>query len=275
MKKLGITLNMANDTASINGKQIRVDTTSAGHFILNLFGDNEHQDTELMQEIHAVNMLEENEEVQIRMLNKLHKQFGHRPKRVFVELIKSAEQWDPKFSKMIDKIIDACEGCILRKRNPDKPAVALPMAKDFNHILSMDLKQWDNKCYILYFVDMFTRYTVGTVIKDKKPDTIIAKLFDDWIRYFTAPDMILTDNGGEFVNEAMKESCSVLNIYHATTAAYSPWQNGTCEKNHALNDCVISSLLRDYPKMPLEQAVAWSCAVKNSLTNDMGTRHSS
>ena len=270
MKKLGITLNMANDTASINGKQIRVDTTSAGHFILNLFGDNEHQDTELMQEIHAVNMLEENEEVQIRMLNKLHKQFGHRPKRVFVELIKSAEQWDPKFSKMIDKIIDACEGCILRKRNPDKPAVALPMAKDFNHILSMDLKQWDNKCYILYFVDMFTRYTVGTVIKDKKPDTIIAKLFDDWIRYFTAPDMILTDNGGEFVNEAMKESCSVLNIYHATTAAYSPWQNGTCEKNHALNDCVISSLLRDYPKMPLEQAVAWSCAVKNSLTNVYG-----
>ena len=270
MKKLGITLNMANDTASINGKQIRVDTTSAGHFILNLFGDNEHHDTELMQEIHAVNMLEENEAVQIKMLNKLHKQFGHRPKRVFVELIKSADQWDPKFSKMIDSIIDGCEGCILRKRNPDKPAVTLPMAKDFNHILSMDLKKWDNKHYILYFVDMFTRYTIGTVITDKKPETIVAKLFDNWIRYFTAPDMILTDNGGEFVNEAMKESCSVLNIYHATTAAYAPWQNGTCEKNHALSDCVISSLLRDYPKMSLVQAVAWSCAVKNSLTNVYG-----
>ena len=270
MKKLGITLNMANDTATIMGKPIRVDTTSAGHFILNLFGDNEHHDTELMQEIHAVNMLEENEEVQLRMLNKLHKQFGHRPKKVFVELIKSAEQWDPKFSKMIDGIIDGCEGCILRKRNPDKPAVALPMAKDFNHILSMDLKKWDDKHYILYFVDLFTRYTVGKVISDKKPETIVANLFDDWIRYFTAPDMILTDNGGEFVNEAMKESCSVLNIYHATTAAYSPWQNGSCEKNHAVTDSVVSSLLRDYPKMSLKQAVAWSCAVKNSLTNVYG-----
>ena len=270
MRQLGITLNMANDTASINGKPIRVDTTSAGHFILNLFGDNEHQDTMLMQEIFAINMLEEDESVQNRMLIKLHKQFGHRPKRVFIDLLKSAEQWDPKFGKMIDKIIDGCEGCILRKRSPDKPAVALPMAKDFNHILSMDLKKWDNKNYILYFVDLFTRYTVGVVITDKKPETIVEALFNNWIRYFTAPDMILTDNGGEFVNEAMKESCSVLNIYHATTAAYSPWQNGTCEKNHALCDCVCASLRRDYPKMSLEQAVAWSCAVKNSLTSVYG-----
>ena len=270
MKQLGITLNMANDTASINGQPIRVDTTSAGHFILNLFGDNEHQDTMLMQEIHAVNLLQEEEGEQVKMLHKLHKQFGHRPKKVFVELLKSADQWDRKFSKMIDRIIDGCEGCILRRRNPDKPAVALPMAKDFNHILSMDLKQWDSKHYILYFVDLFTRYTVGVVITDKKPETIVDKLFDNWIKYFTAPDMCLSDNGGEFVNEAMKETCSVLNIYHATTAAYSPWQNGTCEKNHALNDCVITSLLRDYPKMTLHQAVAWSCAVKNSLTSVYG-----
>ena len=270
MKQLGITLNMVDDTASIDGKLIRVDTTSAGHFILNLFGDNERQDNNMMQEICAVNMLKESEEVQMQLLHKLHKQFGHRPKRVFIELIKSAEQWDPKFSKMIDLIIDGCEGCILRKRSPDKPAVALPMAKDFNHILAMDLKKWDDRNYILYFVDLFTKYTVGVVIQDKKPETIVAKLFENWIRYFTVPDIILTDNGGEFINEAMKEVCSVLNVYHMTTAANSPWQNGTCEKHHALCDCVIGCLRRDYPKMSLEQAVAWSCAVKNSLTNVYG-----
>ncbi len=270
MKQLGITLNMVDDTASINGKLIRVDTTSAGHFILNLFGDYERQDSLIMQEICAVNMLKETDEVQMQLLHKLHKQFGHRPKRVFVELIKSAEQWDPKFSKMIDQIIDGCEGCILRKRSPDKPAVALPMAKDFNHILAMDLKKWDDKNYILYFVDMFTKYTVGVVIQDKKPETIVKKIFENWIRYFTVPDIILTDNGGEFINEAMKEVCSVLNVYHMTTAANSPWQNGTCEKHHALCDCVIGCLRRDYPKMSLEQAVAWSCAVKNSLRNIYG-----
>ena len=82
------------------------------------------------------------------------------------------------------------------------------MAKDFNHILTMDLKKWDDKHYVLYFVDMFTRYTVGSVITNKKPETIVAKLFSDWIRYFTAPDIILTDNGGEFVNEAVKEACA-------------------------------------------------------------------
>ena len=223
-----------------------------------------------MQEIYSVNMLKEKEETQLKLLQKLHKQFGHRPKRVFVNLLKSAEQWDSKFSAMIDKIIDGCEGCILRKRNPDKPAVSLPMAKDFNHILTMDLKKWDDKHYVLYFVDMFTRYTVGSVITNKKPETIVAKLFSDWIRYFTAPDIILTDNGGEFVNEAVKEACAMLNIYHATTAACSPWQNGHQEKGHSTCDNVGQCLERDYPEMPLEQVIAWACAVKNSLTNVYG-----
>ena len=65
-------------------------------------------------------------------MKKLHNQFGHRPKQSFINLLKAAEEYTPDMANHIDKIIDGCEGCIKRKRNPDKPAVAPPMATEFN-----------------------------------------------------------------------------------------------------------------------------------------------
>ena len=61
------------------------------------------------------------------------------------KMVKHGNAWNKNFSKMLDKIIDSCEGCILRKRNPDRPAVALPRTNDFNDILTMDLKIWHGK----------------------------------------------------------------------------------------------------------------------------------
>ena len=50
----------------------------------------------------------------------------------------------------------------MRKRNPDRPAIAMPMATEFNQVVTMDLKIWNGK-NILYMIDAFTRYTVATV----------------------------------------------------------------------------------------------------------------
>jgi IS30 family transposase len=95
----------------------------------------------------------------------------------------------------------------------------------------MDLKVWDhnNNIYILYLVDMFTRYTVAVVIKRKLPETIIEAVMRTWVQYFGIMGEIITDNGGEFSNEQMRELTSILNVTNNTTGAESPWQNGLCE----------------------------------------------
>ena len=64
----------------------------------------------------------------------------------------------------------------------------------------MDLKVWDhnNNIYILYLIDVFTRYTVAVVINRKLPDTIINAVMKAWVQYFGVMGEILTDNGGEF-----------------------------------------------------------------------------
>ena len=58
---------------------------------------------------------------------------------------------------------------------------------------------------------------------------------------------ILTDNRGEFSVDEIREVSSVLNIEVYTTAAYSPFQNGLCERIHAVTDNMLIKLVEQYP----------------------------
>ena len=55
-----------------------------------------------------------------------------------------------------------------------------------------------------------------------------------------------------------------------TTAAEAPWMNGLCEKNHALVDNILQQVIRDYPALSLNTALAWALSAKNSLSNVYG-----
>ena len=269
MKQLGIVINMINDTATANSNPVKLHTTSAGHYIINLLGQDDNEDSMVMEHILLIDLEEASIREQYKMLEKLHKQFGHGSKEKFVDLLKGAEKWKDHFNEMINKIIDGCEGCILKKRTPDRPSVAYPMANDFNKCVAMDLKIWKGKP-ILYMIDCFTRFTVGTVLKSKQPDEVVKAFMTHWVRYFQKPSEIITDNGTEFTGSVIMEAMSKLDIKVNTTAAYSPWSNSICERNHALVDNILVRNLEDFPDMDLETALAWACAAKNSLTTVYG-----
>ena len=267
MKKLGITLNMKDDSGTINGKPLVLATTAAGHYIVDLL-----QESEMLEAVNIAELEIDNETEQSKALSKLHKQFGHRPKKVFVTILKEAGKWNEKFSPMIDKIMEKCEGCLLRRRTPDRPAVAPPMSNDFGQILTLDLKVWDmNKgIYIMYMIDQFTRFQVASVIRSKEPKEIVKTLLLKWLPIFGRVEKILSDNGTEFCNEEMREVASALNIQLLTTGAHSPWQNPINERNHGITDSIVKATLRDYPKMSLEVALAWAITAVNSMSNVRG-----
>ena len=68
--------------------------------------------------------------------------------------------------------------------------------------------------YILYLVDVFSRFTVGCFIKDKNPDTIVEAILANWVRFFGRMQVLLSDRGGEFLNEDMAKLCEYLDIRH-------------------------------------------------------------
>ena len=267
MKKLGIVLDMKNDKALINGKPLMLTTTTAGHYVVDLLNDKEE-----MEEVCIAELDEDDNKNQMKALTKIHRQFGHRSKHQFVTILKEAGKWQEKFSKMIDKIMERCEGCILRLRTPDRPAVAPPLSSDFGQVLGFDLKIWDkNKgIYIFYMIDLFTRYQMAAIIKSKEPSAVINAFTLKWLPIFGKVDRIISDNGTEFQNEQMREVASQLDIELLSTGANSPWQNGTVERNHMTTDSIISAIRRDYPKMSLEVALAWAINAVNSMSSVRG-----
>ena len=266
MKRLGIGIDMKRDIVTINDKPLVVNTTSAGHYIIDLLDNGDVYD---MNQVLMVDIKRADVKEQKKVLEKLHAQFGHKSKQSFVNLLKAADKWDDTYSKMIDNIIDGCEGCVLRRKTPDRPVVAMNMANDFNQRLSVDLKIWGDK-YILYMIDVFTRFTVGEVIKNKQPETIVNKIMRHWVKYFGIMGGLISDNGGEFTSHLMNDVTSQLGVSHFTTGAEAPWQNGCNERNHAVCDSMLHGVLDDHPNMSLDTALAWACTAKNTLANVYG-----
>ena len=124
------------------------------------------------------------------------------------------------------------------QRHQQDQLSAMPMASDFNEKVCMDLKKWQDR-WILHLVDMFSRFSVSTFISRKRLSDVIEKIMKCWMSVFGVMGALLTDNGGEFSSDKMREIASILNTELCTKAAESPFQNGLCEKNHAITDTML------------------------------------
>ena len=76
-------------------------------------------------------------------------------------------------------------------------------------------------------IDSFSRFIVGKVLNNKRPDTIIQAIMDSWCMSLGFPSYgHFADNGGEFSNIKLDELTSKLRLIVKFGPAYSPWSNG-------------------------------------------------
>ena len=142
--------------------------------------------------------------------------------------------------------------------------VGLPMASQFNEKVSMDLKQWYGH-WILHIIDMWSRYTVSVFINRKKPSDVIDALMQRWVAVFGTMGSIMTDNGGEFSSDEMREVASILNVRLITTAADSPFQNELCERVHSVTDMMLLKHMEENKKTESHTLLSWANMARNSL----------
>jgi hypothetical protein len=81
-------------------------------------------------------------------LRRLHRQF--------IQFLRSTKvKWHRELQEDLEEIMGNCAGCLQRRRNPDRPAVAMPMAA-FNEKVAVDMKVLSKKnIYILHMIDMW------------------------------------------------------------------------------------------------------------------------
>ena len=82
--------------------------------------------------------------------------------------------------KNITEVAEGCETCAKFKKATPRPVVSLPMANKFNELIAMDLKSYGDG-YFLVIVDHATSYCSAKYIRNKRPSTILHRMFLGWI----------------------------------------------------------------------------------------------
>ena len=197
-------MDLKNDTATIMGKGVALNLTTSGHYCISIDKTEEVP----VKTVCAVRLQELNKQDRYKTLLKLHRQFGHPPKKKLIALLKDAGVWQEHYEETLSQIEEKCELCKIYAKTPSRPIVGMLMATKFNEKVAMDLKQWNSR-WILHVIDMWSRYTLCIFIDRKKPSNVIDNLMTHWIGKFGVMGALMTDNGGEF-------SSYYIHIKHTT-----------------------------------------------------------
>ena len=271
MKRANIVLNFMNDTAEILGQNVKLYTTSSGHYCVPLCN------TLLIENVLNTSIILHTEALQymsdekMKKARKLHRQFAHASKEKLCKLARNSKDYnDKKFLNIIEKCCDSCEVCMKLRRAPLRPVVGLPLSDTFNDVVCMDLKEHiHNKSWILHMIDSATKYSAACLISSKHQDVIVHCIYVNWICHFGSPRKFLTDNGGEFSNERFREMSEKLNIESTTTAAESPFSNGMVERHNLILAEAMIKVIEDVKCSP-DIALAWAVSAKNALGSHGG-----
>ena len=199
MKQLGVSLDIENDQIMIGGEPQQLKVTNSGHYVADIMLCD---DTLLIAE-------SENPK---KAAVKLHRYFGHPSSNRLIDLVKETKYYNKELKAEIEKLSTECEHCVLYKRNTARPKASLTMAHDVNHVMAMDLKKLSTGHIMLHMIDVFSRFSMTRIIKNKHQSTVFTALADTWLHVFGRPAIVFSDNGGEFVNAELITACEEIGI---------------------------------------------------------------
>ena len=268
MKRAQMVLDFQTDTAEVLGNKVNIHCNSSGHYFLPLTNlllqDKPNSCASIV--LHTLNLKQLSRSKNMRKAMKLHRQFSHASKEKLRKLVKESKDFsDKNFLDIIEECCDSCEICKKFVRPPLRPVEGLNLANNFNQVVCMDLKQHIHKeSWILCLTDAAMHNSAACLINTKHQDEIMSRIHSMWIAYFGCPRKFLSDNGGEFNNDIYREMNEKLNIEIATTAAESPFSNGTVERHNLILAEAMQKTLLDVKCEP-QIALSWAVSAKNAL----------
>ena len=268
MKKAATQIDFLTDKVIMLGEQMPIKSLKSGHYAVPLskFGSIENGIAAIESVFLTIEDLDH--KAKRKACLKLHSQFGHPTKERLLKLIEDASIKDKDLTKLIGEISEKCGTCNRFKSIKLRPVVGMSLSKDFNDMIAMDLKPYKG-VHIFHMIDLATRFSAGTVIRNKRQETIVEGVFKHWVSIFGAPNRLLSDNGNEFNNNVFRSMGELLNAEVQTTGAYSPWSNGVTERHNAVIGNMLDKITEER-KCSIEMALCWALSSKNALSNVYG-----
>lgn len=95
------------------------------------------------------------------------------------------------------------------------------------------LPRTENNCkYILTCQDNLTKYLIAIPIENQEANTIAEAFVNKVCLTHGIAQVVLTDQGGNFLSQIFKQVCKLLKIDKINTSAYHPESNGSLERSH-------------------------------------------
>ena len=264
-------IDFKNDSVYLFDRWLSLNTSTSGHYLLPVYKLHAQSSNHVVNHVNNVMMSApdlSDGKLLMAKVRKLHKQFAHPMPKKLKKLLSDAGLSADSIMSAIDAVSENCEVCKRYKRPPLRPVVCFPLASTFNETVAMDIK-WMCGHMVLHMIDHLSRYGQAVVVKNKRKETIVKAIMENWVRIFGSPGKFLSDNGGEFVNDELIEFAEKFNITIKTTGAESAWSNGLCEKHNGILADKVSRIISDNT-CGIELAVHWGVAAKNALSNVYG-----
>ena len=102
----------------------------------------------------------------------------------------------------------------------------LEISPYFNHRISVDTKSpisssSDGNSYVFVIVDAFTHYVALHPSPKNDASNALIILFYHWIVEFGFPDLLVTDNGNEYINGEFTYFCRTYNVQFKSLTPYA------------------------------------------------------
>ena len=81
----------------------------------------------------------------------------------------------------------------------------------------------------MVIVDAITHYVALNPVPHCNAYYAYTTLYEHWIAKFGLPEILVTDNGTEFINNEIITLCHLYNIKHKPRTSHAPWTNGLVE----------------------------------------------
>ena len=126
-----------------------------------------------------------------------------------------------------------------------QPMIVSEPAARWSIDLSGDYPPSNGYRYIFTAVCTFSKFAVAVPIRNKSAKTVARVIVERVLLLHSLPCEILTDLGGEFVNELSDELYRLLGIKHLRTTARKPSTNGGVERLHRTLNSIMAKMVSE------------------------------
>jgi len=152
--------------------------------------------------------------------------------------IRRKYEW-PNMKRDIENYIKKCQSCqVNRTLGPQYKArmeittARKPFGRCALDIVGPTTVTIKGNRYILTFQDDLTKFVVAEPIPTQEAETVARVFVRNIVLKFGLPELVLTDQGSNFLSELFENTCKLLRIKRVHTTAFHPESNGGLERGH-------------------------------------------